>query len=743
MAYQVAFDLFENDEPAFLVLVAGSLKVSPAAAPPPAASAEGAPEAMDTGDAAAAPAASYDASEPRRAKLRRVLSGDAPAALSLAFLSSRNAADLNVLKALKAAVEPRNSVCHSAAVLANALAHAGTTCDTFLRDNLEWLGRATNWAKFGATAGLGVIHRGHVAQGRQLMAPYLPRDAGAPAAGSPYSEGGALYALGLIYAAHGEPIRPFLQASLRSAVSEVVQHGACLGLGLAALGTASDDVFEDLKTVLYSDSAVAGEAAGLAMGLLLAGRTSDKTQEMLAYAHDTAHEKIIRGLAVGLALSCYGREEEADALSETLARDADPVLRYGGAFALGLAYRGTANNGAVRRLLHSAVSDVSDDVRRAAVLNLGFVLCSVPDQCPRLVALLAESYNPHVRYGAAMAIGIACCATGLNEALALLDPLAQDGTDFVRQGAYIATALVLLQQPEQRVAPFRRSLEKTVADKHEETLAKQGAILATGLLDAGGRNATLALRSHSGAFRSSAFLGLALFVQHWYWYPLGAMLSVAFSPSALIALNGDLAQPVFAVTSAAKASTFAYAPAVAAVAAQPTAQLITAVLSTTAKAKAKAAKKEADKKAAEQATGAAPMETATATAAAAAPTAAPAADGAAQPMDSDGAAAAGDGAKEDEEASFVVLHNPARVVPSQERFIRFDDGGRYRAVKRCGAGVVILKDMQPGEPEELVSPALSDQAAAAAAPPALVAALALPEEQEAPPPPAFDYDPDE
>ena len=66
---------------------------------------------------------------------------------------------------------------------------------------------------------------------------------------------------------------------------------------------------------------------------------------------------------------------------------------------MGMAYRGTANNGAIQKLLHFAVSDVSDDVRRAAVLNLGFLLMGVPDQCPPIVALLSESYNPHVRYG--------------------------------------------------------------------------------------------------------------------------------------------------------------------------------------------------------------------------------------------------------------------------------------------------------------------------------------------------------
>lgn len=55
-------------------------------------------------------------------------------------------------------------MCHSAIIFANAVMHKGTTVDAFLRENLEWLGRATNWAKFSATAGLGVIHSGHLAQ---------------------------------------------------------------------------------------------------------------------------------------------------------------------------------------------------------------------------------------------------------------------------------------------------------------------------------------------------------------------------------------------------------------------------------------------------------------------------------------------------------------------------------------------------------------------------------------------------
>jgi 26S proteasome regulatory subunit N2 len=56
---------------------------------------------------------------------------------------------------------------------------------------------------------------------------------------------------------------------------------------------------------------------------------------MLTYAHETQHEKIIRGLALGLALVMFGREEEADVLIEQLLLDKDPILRYGAMYTIG------------------------------------------------------------------------------------------------------------------------------------------------------------------------------------------------------------------------------------------------------------------------------------------------------------------------------------------------------------------------------------------------------------------------
>ncbi|KAG4391723.1 hypothetical protein GLYMA_05G241500v4 [Glycine max] len=474
LAFQIAFDLVENEHQAFLLNVRDRLappKSQPleTAQPKPSetastqnASANGQDDVQMTDDDSVpmvnVPEDPIETMYAERLnKIKGILSGETSIQLTLQFLYSHNKSDLLILKTIKQSVEMRNSVCHSATIYANAIMHAGTTVDTFLRENLDWLSRATNWAKFSATAGLGVIHRGHLQQGRSLMAPYLPQG-GTGAGGSPYSEGGALYALGLIHANHGEGIKQFLRDSLRSTTVEVIQHGACLGLGLASLGTADEDIYEEIKNVLYTDSAVAGEAAGISMGLLMVGTGSDKANEMLTYAHETQHEKIIRGLALGIALTVYGREEEADTLIEQMTRDQDPILRYGGMYALALAYRGTANNKAIRQLLHFAVSDVSDDVRRTAVLALGFVLYSDPEQTPRIVSLLSESYNPHVRYGAALAVGISCAGTGLSEAISLLEPLTSDVVDFVRQGALIAMAMVMVQISEasdSRVGTFR------------------------------------------------------------------------------------------------------------------------------------------------------------------------------------------------------------------------------------------------------------------------------------------------
>lgn len=59
---------------------------------------------------------------------------------------------------------------------------------------------------------------------------------------------------------------------------------------------------------------------------MLGSKNAQAIEDMVGYAQETQHEKILRGLAVGIALVMYGRMEEADALIESLCRD--KVRRY-------------------------------------------------------------------------------------------------------------------------------------------------------------------------------------------------------------------------------------------------------------------------------------------------------------------------------------------------------------------------------------------------------------------------------
>ncbi|KAI8904396.1 armadillo-type protein [Gorgonomyces haynaldii] len=661
MAYQIAFDVEDNATQEFSNKVKSFL---PQPSPPPPKD----PNAMDTDHIS--PSSEAVVIQGPLDKIHSILSGEAAIRLYLEFLYRNNKTDLLILTGSKNALESRNSAHHSAITFANAFQNAGTTSDEFLRQNLEWLSRATNWGKFSATASLGVIHKGHLSQSSALLAPYLPKEG---LSGSVYSEGGALFALGLIHANHGTSVIPLLTKHLKATQSEVIQHGAALGLGVAGMACGDEEVYEQLKSVLYNDSAVAGEAAGIAMGLVMLGTGSPKAlDEMLQYARETQHEKIIRGLSIGMAMIMFGREENADVFIEELCSDKDAILRYGGIYTVAMAYCGTGSNKAVKRLLHVAVSDVNDDVRRAAVTGLGFILFKQPNQVPRVVQLLSESYNPHVRHGATLALGIACAGTGSEEALNILKPLTKDSVDYVRQGALIALAMILIQHNESQspyVKETRELYQKTIADKRAELLAHVGAVLGQGIIDAGGRNVTISLRSKSGYDNIPAIVGMAMFTQFWYWFPLAHFLPLAFTPTGVLGLNKDLEVPKFTFTSNCKPSQFAYPPPTKPPTKEVVEKVKTAVLSTTAKSKSRQKKKQEEEE--EMQVDAKPEE------------------------------------KEEKEPETQTLENFVRVVPKQTKYIVFDPKGRYQPLSQTVGGIVMLKDTKPLEPEELITLSMS------------------------------------
>jgi 26S proteasome regulatory subunit N2 len=277
-------------------------------------------------------------------------------------------------------------------------------------------------------------------------------------------------------------------------------------------------------------------------------------------------------------------------------------------------------------------------------------------------------------------------------------------------------AMVMIQTNESfdsRVGTFRRQLEKIILDKHEDTMSKMGAILASGILDAGGRNVTIKLLSRNKHDKLTAVIGLAVFSQFWYWYPLLYFISLAFSPTAFIGLNSDLKVPKFEFLSHAKPSLFEYPKPTTQQTTTSAVKLPTAILSTYAKAKSRA-KKDAESKANQEKTvdteSKANQEKTTEDASGST------SGKAAKTQEKDADAMQVDNTAEkkapEPEPIFQILANPARVVPAQEKFIKFIEGSRYVPVKPAPSGFILLQDTQPTEAEELV---LTDAPATVAA----------------------------
>lgn len=690
MGYQLAFDLYENASQQFLASVRDLLEKSAAS------SSTSSDESSSDPTLSVADAAAVNA----------ILSGERTLPLYVEFLSRNARVDKLILAQTKDLIR-NNSICHSALVVSNAYMYAGTTDIVFLKDNREWLMRAINWAKFSAVASLGVIHKGHTSEAKTILGPYLPKEG---VAGSEYEIGGGYYAYGLINANHGGPAIEFLLNGLAQSARPAVQHGGCLGLGLAAMGSRRADCFEQMNNILENADAVTGEAAGIGMGLVMLGSGDEASvRTMVDYARETQHEKIIRGLALGIALTMFGQLENASALIDELAADKDALLRVAACHTISLAYAGTGDNGVLRRLLHTAVSDVSDDVRRAACMALGFVLSRNPEQLPSVVSLLCESFNPHVRYGSCMALGIACAGTGSAEAIKLIEPMLTDSTAFVRQAASVSLALVMIQQPNAhpKATWSRDQFKKTIKEKHEDVLSKFGAIIAQGIIEAGGRNVTVSICRDQGHVDVPSVVGLLLFSQFWNWFPMCHFLSLAFRPTAVIGVNADIKMPKINFAAACKASTYAPPPDTEVPKEKEKEKVAVAVLSITSKAKAREAKKREAEGDSDEAVGAAPMEgivKGDENAEAAEGKKKKQGEGKKEQEDGGEEGQEEKAEEEEEEPETHELPNPARVVPAMLSFVSLSSESRYQPV-RAGAltaGILVMRDVKPGEDEDLI-----------------------------------------
>lgn len=85
-------------------------------------------------------------------------------------------------------------------------------------------------------------------------------------------------------------------------------------------------------------------------------------------------------------------------------------------------------------------------------------------------------------------------------------------------------------------------------------------IIASGILDVGGRNCNIQLLSAGDEFlKMDSIIGLAIGLQYWYWYPLIHCLCLSYHPTTMIGVNSNLQIPSsFTLICNAKQSSFEY-----------------------------------------------------------------------------------------------------------------------------------------------------------------------------------------
>ena len=141
------------------------------------------------------------------------------------------------------------------------------------------------------------------------------------------------------------------------------------------------------------------------------------------------------------------------------------------------------------------------------------------------------------------------------------------------QGAAIGLGALLMECNEasnKQVSEYREKVMKTLKNegfagsrRTDTVLRRQGALLGAGLLDAGGRNLILQLRSPQHTMRREATICCFLACQLWEWYPLFNLIMKSLTPSAFLAVDSTMKLPRdFSLHCKASPELFEYVPAI-------------------------------------------------------------------------------------------------------------------------------------------------------------------------------------
>ncbi len=456
--------------------------------------------------------------------------------------------------------------------LCNSLMNAGTTNDTFYRNNKAI--DEKEWVRFIEYSAIGMIHQDNISAFEILkeLLPSYESSNGEPA---------ALMALGMMNAGNCDKEAVDYLVNWLDSTNNEILFGACMGLGFCLLGSCEMGVYERLKDILEIDSTVAQESAVYAAGMIFSGSGNE---DVLSFLHDVQLRtdfprlKRVCGMAIAMINTCkekiiplnfpnedseskeYSEEEglKDKEDSEYLKNEEDKEglknkeylknskenyeCSYTALLSLGLGFVATSNLEIIREIL-PFINDGDDDVKRAAVIAIGFIACEDPRIMDSCLVPLAQNHNFHVRAAAALALGMFNSGTGNESICNLLEAMLYDPVDLVRHNACLGAGFALQQMNPALIKNYKRILDKInqiIAFKNEPQCVKIGAAIGRAISEMGGRSAVFSVGNFSRVIELKRVIGAFLFTQSWYWYPLMCAISLCILPTPVYFFDKNL-----------------------------------------------------------------------------------------------------------------------------------------------------------------------------------------------------------
>lgn len=383
-----------------------------------------------------------------------------------------------------------SSLYNLAMTYTNAFVNLGSGKETLMHTKEPWVAHLSKEGQFAATAGEGLVHLWNVDEGCENLTAYIDLQ-------DSWVKAGACLGCGISNSgvwSDVDPARAILGEAIEGKDS-FMKLGASMGFGIAYAGTAREDLRESLSAII-TDLGIGPDTAGFAavsLGLIFVSRSDDETINTILTAMMERPEAELdqvssRLFGLGLALTCLGQQDKAEAVIETLRAIEHPVARYAEVAVEAASYIGSGNVLKVQDFMKKLLVHEEEGKtlpQTAAVVGLAFIAGSEKvgqEMASRLLNHILQYCDLPVKRGVPIAIAILNISNPTIQATDLLSKLAHDEDKELSLRSILSMGLIGLGTNNARISGLLKDLSNYYSkDPNHDYMTK----IAQGLLSAG------------------------------------------------------------------------------------------------------------------------------------------------------------------------------------------------------------------------------------------------------------------